>query len=222
MTEGAAAVVLAAGEGKRFGKAKQFALLKDRAVLCWSLEAFQDHPQVDEIVLVLRRGRRADPFLRKYSKVTAVARGGARRQDSVRSGLRRVNERRTPVVLIHDGVRPLVSGELISRVLEGLRTRKAVIPVVPVEETVKRVRGDRVVRTVDRSRLFRAQTPQGYDVALLRAAISAAEEDGYCGTDEAVLVERLGEEVFTVTGDPANIKITSPLDLQMAEALIEA
>jgi 2-C-methyl-D-erythritol 4-phosphate cytidylyltransferase len=214
-----AAIVVAAGAGRRFGSAKQFARLGGRSVLEWSLAAFEDHPRVDEIVLVLPDDTLGPHFAAEFSKIRAFIRGGSRRQDSVQSGFSLLDSSRTEIVLVHDGARPLVSEELIRRVIRETEVRGAAVPALPIEETVKEAADGRIVRTLDRSRLRRVQTPQGFAYALLGEALRRAAEDGVTGTDDAFLVERLGRTVGLVEGDPRNIKITTLLDLKWAEEM---
>jgi 2-C-methyl-D-erythritol 4-phosphate cytidylyltransferase len=215
------AIIVAAGSGKRFGQAKQFAFLKGKTVLDWCLERFEKHAGIDSIVLVVKEAHPDQEYTRKYRKITSVVRGGERRQDSVYAGLGCVDEKKTRFVLVHDGVRPLVGEDLIKRVIEAAAEKKAVIPVVPIEDTIKRVKGRRIIQTEDRARLFRSQTPQGFWCSLLKEAFASARKDGFYGTDDASLVERMGREVYAVQGDPKNIKITTQDDLRMAEVLIE-
>lgn len=216
------AIIVAAGEGKRFGSAKQFALLRGKPLLDWSLEKFEAHPGVDEIVLVVPDEKRKAAYRRRGKKLIAVVSGGPRRQDSVFRGVEALDPEGAGIVLVHDGVRPLVSRALISRIIEETQRKGAAIPAVPVEDTVKEVDGARVVRTLDRERLYRIQTPQGFLYPVLRMALERAREKGYSGTDEAVLLERTGETVTVVAGDPRNIKITTLLDLKIAEAWLES
>lgn len=215
------AIIVAAGAGKRFGLAKQFATLKGKAVLDRCLEKFEKHPGIDDIVLVLKDTHPDRDYTGKYKKIISVARGGERRQDSVYAGLGCVDEKKTRLVLIHDGARPLVEEDLIGRIIEAAGKKGAVVPVIPMDDTIKRVEGDRIIQTEDRAHLFRSQTPQGFSCSLLREAFSRARKEGFYGTDEASLVERIGKEVFVVQGDPKNIKITTQDDLRMAEVLIE-
>jgi 2-C-methyl-D-erythritol 4-phosphate cytidylyltransferase len=218
---GVTAIIVAAGEGERFGSAKQFSLLGGKTVVDWCLEKFEKNELVDEIILVLGELHPRDEFLRKYRKISTVALGGKRRQDSVYAGLLGVDESRTEVVLIHDGARPLVENSLIKRIIAEAAKKEAVVPVIPVEDTIKRLEGERVIRTEDRSRLFRSQTPQGFSLSLIKRAFQKAMEDDFVGTDEASLVERIGSPVFAVSGDRRNIKITTKEDLMIAEVLIE-
>jgi 2-C-methyl-D-erythritol 4-phosphate cytidylyltransferase len=215
------AIIVAAGEGKRFGAAKQFTLLKGKTVLDRSLEKFEEHEAIDSIILVLGRDRSGDEYLAKYTKIAAIARGGEKRQDSVYSGLSCVDTQETEIILVHDGARPLVGKDLIRRIIDVTREKGAVIPVVPLEDTIKRVEGQKVLRTEERGQLFRTQTPQGFSCSLLKEAFANALKDHFDGTDEGVLVERLGKDVFVVPGDQRNMKITTTEDLKIAEALIE-
>jgi len=217
---GVTVIIVAAGEGERFGSPKQFSLLKGKTVLDWSLEKFEKNEAVDDIILVLSRLHPGDEYLRKYGKITAIARGGEKRQDSVYAGLLSVNERQAEVVLIHDGVRPLVENDLIARIISETLEKNAVVPVIPVEDTIKCVEGRRILRTEERSQLFRSQTPQGFSYSLIKGAFQKAMDEHFYGTDEASLVERMGKPVFVVTGSRLNIKITTPEDLKIAEALI--
>lgn len=215
------AIIIAAGEGKRFGSAKQFALLKGKSVLDWTLETFESHVKVSEIILVVKEDWLKEKYMSRYKKLSAVVRGGERRQDSVIAGFDQVKSGKTDIVLVHDGVRPLVSKDLITRIIEAAEREGAVIPVLPLEDTVKRVEAGQVIKTVDRTTLFRVQTPQGFYYSTLERALKKAKEDNFYGTDEASLVERTGEKVYIVEGDTLNIKITSPEDMHIAEALLE-
>jgi 2-C-methyl-D-erythritol 4-phosphate cytidylyltransferase len=215
------AIIVAAGKGRRFGGAKQFASLGGQSVLERSLVAYQVHPQVDEIILVLPEEERGSEYRKRYPKLTAVVGGGARRQDSVARGFERLDCFPADIVLVHDGVRPLVGGELISRVIARAKECGAAVPAVAVEETIKETAGATVVRTVERKNLQRVQTPQGFSREVLERALQKAREDGFYGTDESALVERTGHPVAVVPGDARNIKITSPTDLKIAEAFLE-
>jgi 2-C-methyl-D-erythritol 4-phosphate cytidylyltransferase len=214
------AVIVAAGEGRRFGGPKQFALLRGRAVLDWSLAAFEANPNVDAVVLVLGDEARGAKDASRYAKVTAVVRGGEMRQDSVANGVEALDPAEDDIVLVHDGARPLVTQDLIERVLEAARATGAAIPGLPLEDTIKEAEAGRVVRTIPRERLVRIQTPQGFSAGLLRRALDAAKTAGLAATDEAALLESLGLPVTIVPGDPRNLKITSPLDLTVAEAYL--
>jgi len=215
------AIIVAAGKGKRFGSCKQFALLKGKSLLDWCLEKFEANKSVTEIVLVLRDENLRGKYLGRYHKIAAVAKGGERRQDSVLCGLRRIDPEKADIVLVHDGVRPLVGEDLINRVIAAAQEKGAAVPAIPVEETIKLIEKQQVRQTLDREKLFRIQTPQGFSYKILRHALNRAREDNFYGTDEASLVERTGKRVAVVAGDPKNIKITTREDLKIAEALIE-
>ena len=215
------AIIVAAGEGRRFGFSKQFALLGGKPVLDRCLDIFEAHKKVTAIVLVLKDVGPKKEYLKRYRKIVAVAEGGKRRQDSVLSGFRQIDPEKAEIILVHDGVRSLVSEDLIDRVIEATREAGAAAPAIPVEDTIKLVEGDEVSRTLDRERLFRIQTPQGFSYPILKTALDKATEENYYGTDEASLVERTGKKVCVVQGDPKNIKITTPEDLRIAEAFLE-
>jgi 2-C-methyl-D-erythritol 4-phosphate cytidylyltransferase len=216
-----AAILLAAGGGRRFGSAKQFALLGGKPVLAWSLEAFESHPRVDEIVLVVADEAEGEPYRAQFRKITGVVRGGEERQDSVAAGFGRIDAARTGCVLIHDAARPFVTQNLITAVIAGAERRGAAVPILPVEDTVKEVEKDEVLRTMDRAKLVRVQTPQGFSSFLFKRALEKARADGFTGTDDASLVERLGEKVFAVPGDRRNMKITTREDWRVAEVFLD-
>jgi 2-C-methyl-D-erythritol 4-phosphate cytidylyltransferase len=215
------AIVVAAGEGQRFGAPKQFAPLRDKPVLEWCLGCFDSHVQVAEIVLVLVSDIEKEEYIRRFPKITAVVTGGKHRQDSVIAGFDRIDPQKTEIVLIHDGVRPVVDQALLSRVIAATKEKGAAVPVIAIEDTVKAVDGDKVLRTVDREQLRRVQTPQGFSYAILKEALNQARKDNIQSTDEAALVERMGHEIVTVEGDPRNIKITTPEDIRVAEVYLE-
>jgi 2-C-methyl-D-erythritol 4-phosphate cytidylyltransferase len=216
------AIVVAAGSGKRFGQRKQFVYLRGKPVLEWTLEAFERHPEVASIVLVLPDEQDRKHYQMRYSKILDVVRGGAQRQDSVWQGFRLLDAASTDLVLVHDGARPLVDAGLISRIIAEAAAGGAAVPIIPLVDTMKEVNDGRVVRTVDRTTIFRVQTPQGFQYPVLKKAMDAARRDRFYGTDEAMLVEWIGFPVRALAGDPRNIKITTPLDLKMAEALLDA
>jgi 2-C-methyl-D-erythritol 4-phosphate cytidylyltransferase len=147
------------------------------------------------------------------SHVAFVA-GGATRQDSVAHALEAISAER---ILIHDGARPCVTEDLVADVVAALAHADAVVPVLPVDDTLKEVDGERVLTTVDRTRVRRVQTPQGFREDALRAAHEAAKRDGFIGTDDAQLVERNGGKVITVDGRLTNLKLTRPQDFSVAE-----
>ena len=214
-------IVVAAGEGKRFGSEKQFTFLKGKPVLEWSLEAFETHPDVTEIILVLKDENSGKKYSDLFPKIKTIAPGGPKRQDSVFSGFSKIEPETTDIVLIHDGVRPLISRALIDRLISGAEEYGAVIPAIPAEDTLKLIERKKVLQTLDRDKVFRIQTPQAFKYDILKSAILKAKKEEISGTDEAFLVERSGNEVFIIPGDQKNIKITTLTDLSIAEALLE-
>lgn len=220
-------IIPAAGKSRRMGGGvpKIHRPLKGVPVLLRSLAAFRGIPAIREIVLAVapeeveRLPRRWGAKLLRLG-VTRIVPGGARRQDSVEAALS-VTDARSTHVLIHDAARPLVSRDIILRVLAAGRRRDAVIPVVPVIDTIKRVdaRG-RVLGTPDRSDLRAVQTPQLFRRRMLLDVFAAARRRALEGTDEARLVEASGRPVHTVPGDPRNLKLTTPADFRVAAALL--
>jgi 2-C-methyl-D-erythritol 4-phosphate cytidylyltransferase/2-C-methyl-D-erythritol 2,4-cyclodiphosphate synthase len=218
------AIILAAGDGKRMGGdlPKQFLPLAGRPLLDRSLSAFTGSHRIDGVVLALPSSL-SDEVKESYqhvAKVIAVVDGGAKRQDSVRNALAAVPEE-TEIILVHDAVRPIVSRDLLGRCVELAREHGAVVPVVPVRDTVKQWdRAEKTLCTRDRSELMLAQTPQGFRAGILRDAYGKAREEGREGTDDASLVEGAGYPVIPVPGEESNVKITIPEDLRIAEGLL--
>ncbi|MGA3212357.1 MAG: 2-C-methyl-D-erythritol 4-phosphate cytidylyltransferase, partial [Terriglobales bacterium] len=215
---------MAAAGGGRNAKpapAKQFAELGGTPVLVHTLRRFVAAPQVDEIYVALR-SKETDAFQQalardNFKKPIHVVEGGEHRQESVANALRSVKANSDDIVLVHDAVRPFVSQEIIANVIQAAGIHGAAIAGVPAVDTIKLV--DRsaenalITSTVPRERAVLAQTPQGFRLGILRQAMEAAQADGFTGTDEASLVERLGPQVVVVMGSPRNLKITTPADL---------
>ncbi|MGB9359478.1 MAG: 2-C-methyl-D-erythritol 4-phosphate cytidylyltransferase [Acidimicrobiia bacterium] len=195
-------ILLAAGRGTRFGREKHDLELGGVPLWQHSHRALLDGG-VDTLVVV--------------GDLDGWVSGGDRRQDSVAAGLSQIPDH-DGFVLIHDAARPLLSADLVESVITRLRIGDVdgVIPAVAVKDTIKRVAGEWIVETVDRSELVAVQTPQGFNLRVLRAAHEAA---GFDATDDAAMVEANGGSVVFVEGDPANIKVTYPEDLPVAEAL---
>lgn len=214
-----AAVVVAGGAGTRFGgEPKQFRRLAGKPLLVWSLETLASHPEIDRVQLVLPSENLGPWPAAPSVKARSPVAGGATRQASVRQGLEALAGDPPARVLIHDAARPLVSRALIGRVLAALDRAPAVIPALPVRDTLKRAEGARVAGTLDRHGLFGAQTPQGFAFdAILDAHRRFAGEEM---TDDAALAEAAGLPVHLVEGEMRNIKITTPGDLEIAEALV--
>lgn len=202
---------------------KQFLLLQGRPILIRTLEAFRQTECFSTIILTapLPHLDEAAALVAEYglSSLCRVVAGGETRQDSVAAGLAALPPE-IQVVLVHDGVRPLVSREIISNCLQAVRRDGAAIVAVPIKDTIKEVNDGVIRQTVDRSRLWRAQTPQGARVSLLRQAYQEARRDNFSGTDEASLLERIGCPISIVVGSETNLKITLPEDIPMAEALL--
>jgi 2-C-methyl-D-erythritol 4-phosphate cytidylyltransferase/2-C-methyl-D-erythritol 2,4-cyclodiphosphate synthase len=210
-----AAVVVAAGRGSRLpgNVAKPYQMLGGRWILEHAVAAFETSPRIDEVIVVVAAEHVADARARLGPRVRAVVAGGAERRDSVAAGLCALAE--PAWVLVHDGVRPFVSHGLIERVLAAAAHHGAAVPALPVAETLKEADGARVLRTLDRSRIWAVQTPQAFRCGLLREAHAHAPKDASV-TDDAQLVERMGGTVAIVPGDAENIKITTPEDLAAA------
>jgi 2-C-methyl-D-erythritol 4-phosphate cytidylyltransferase/2-C-methyl-D-erythritol 2,4-cyclodiphosphate synthase len=217
------AIIAAAGEGRRLGAAvpKQLLDIGGRSILERSVSAFAVHDRVDDVIVVLPSELAETPeqcLTPETSSAVRVVPGGARRQDSVANAFDRVSPR-SDVVLVHDAARPFVSADLISRAIDAALTHGAAIAAIPARDTVKRVErtGDRVViaDTIPRDAVYLAQTPQAFRRDVLRAAV-AIGRSGVDATDEAMLAERAGHRVHVVEGDPANVKITTPADLDAA------
>lgn len=220
------AVVVAAGSARRMeGIDKVLAPLGEMPVLVHTLYAFQDCPAVGEIVVVTREdllvevGRLCREFA--LDKVRKVIVGGAERIHSVQAGLREVDPE-AELIAIHDGARPLVTQDVIERAVEAAARSGAAAPAIPVVDTIKRWEDGLGVETVDRSCLRAVQTPQVFEAGLIRAAIQKALEDGELLTDDCGAVERLGKKVTLTEGSRENMKITTPLDLVLGEAVLQA
>ncbi len=222
-----AAIIAAAGIGRRMGGTtpKQYLELGGRPILCHTLDRFRFLPGLAQLVVVVEPGREEgvrDDILRAgdYPAEWGVVPGGALRQESVANGLALVGKE-CESVLVHDGVRPFVTDGQIAACIAAAEESGAAILAAPVKETIKRVAEGRVVETVDRAQLWGVQTPQAFRTELLRKAMAAATRDGFVGTDEASFVERLGEVVRVIEGDGRNIKITTPEDIIIGEAIAE-
>ena len=220
------AIVAAAGRGTRFGRgrAKQFVELGGVPVIVHTLRRFERSETVGETVVVLPADETAAFValagrygLRKLARVVA---GGATRGESIWRGLQAVRAATAGVVAVHDGVRPFVTPAEIDRVVRAAAETGAALLAAPATDTLKEVRGCRVTRTLDRSAVWHAQTPQCFRFDLLRRAYESALAEGLDATDDSALVERLGVSVSVVEGSARNVKITRPEDLAVAEVLL--
>jgi 2-C-methyl-D-erythritol 4-phosphate cytidylyltransferase/2-C-methyl-D-erythritol 2,4-cyclodiphosphate synthase len=214
------ALVVAAGRGTRFGgeQPKQYLPLAGHMVLHHAIAAFAGHPRIANVQVVIRP-EDGDLFDRAVAelKVLPPVAGGQTRQESVRHGLEALAVYRPHRVLIHDGARPFPEKALIDRIIGALDQAPAAIPCLPLHDTIKRARGDLIQTTVDRSDLWRAQTPQGFHFEAILAAHRARA--GRASTDDSAVAEAAGLMPLLVTGDEANMKITAPEDLAIAERL---
>jgi 2-C-methyl-D-erythritol 4-phosphate cytidylyltransferase len=212
------AIIVAAGSSTRMGgQDKLLANLGGRPVLAWTLRAFQDCPAIDQVVVALspENAQAAQSILLQFSKVTHTSMGGLRRQDSVRNALYSLPT--CDFVVVHDGARPFVTPNDITRGIEAARSAGSAIAALPVVDTLKAVWDGAVTRTVPRAGLWAAQTPQVFAYDLLLEAHEQVTEDV---TDDCAMVERLGSRVVVYEGSRLNFKITTPDDLLLAEALV--
>jgi 2-C-methyl-D-erythritol 4-phosphate cytidylyltransferase len=219
-------VIVAAGKGSRMRTAmsKQYLELGGRPILVHTLQLFQNMPEVEQIVLAVGEAdvERCQHYVQDYnfSKVKQVLPGGKERQDSVLKGLTALSTD-TEWVLVHDGVRPFVTAEQVLACWHKAMEVEAAVLAVPVKDTIKVVDpSGQVQSTPDRKSLWAIQTPQAFRASLLREAHEKAGYEGFVGTDDAMLVERLGKPVHVIEGDYYNIKITTPEDLPWAEWIL--
>ncbi len=217
------AVIVAAGSASRMGGIdKVMASLKGEPMIARTVRTFQDCDAVSEIVVVTREDLilPISGLCKDMPKVKAVVAGGKSRQESVHLGLNALSEK-VKLAAVHDGARPLITWQVIDRVIRAANTYGAAAPAVPVKDTIKVVEGRVVKSTPDRATLYAVQTPQVFDFDMLRGALKKAEQDGAQVTDDCSAVERLGMVVKIVEGDERNIKVTTPMDLKIAELLLE-
>jgi len=220
------AVIVSAGLARRMGGIdKVLAPLGELPVLVHTLYAFQDCSAIREIIVVAREdlvvevGRLCKEF--DLDKVRKVIVGGGERIQSVQAGLREVDPE-SSLVAIHDGARPLVTQEIIRDTVARAALTGAAAPAIPLTDTVKRTEDGLVVETVDRSQLWAVQTPQVFEAGLIKTATRKAIDDGELLTDDCGAVERMGMPVTLTAGSPENLKITTPLDLILGEAILQA
>ena len=221
-------IIVSAGKGHRFmkGKKKQFYLLADKPILAHTLDKFENCPLIRSILLVVGQEDMdycLEEIIEKYQyrKISQVVPGGKRRQESVKNGID-VLPKGVDIVVIHDGVRPFVTKEMIEESIRSAVRFQAVVMAMPVKETIKMVQRDgTVLKTLDRESLWQIQTPQTFQVNVIKEAYHRATEDGFIGWDDASLVERLGVKVYILPGSYTNIKITTPEDLMLANFILQ-
>ena len=224
------AIIVAAGEGARMkGKMrKQYLNLSGLPVLAYSIMAFDSCSLIEEIFIVVPKEdieycQNKILSLLDLKKSIKLVPGGAKRQDSVYNGLQAINKKNTETVVIHDGVRPFINPEDLKECILGSKKYGACILATAAIDTLKRVgESDIIATTVHRENIWLAQTPQAFQYDLILKAHETARRDGYVGTDDASLVERMGEDVKIINGGKFNIKITKKEDLPIAKAIFDA
>ena len=218
------AIIPAAGCGKRIGGStpKQFIEFKGKPLLHHTLMVFSSCELVDYVILVMPQAdadAQGKDWLSKYKIVKKIVVGGEQRQDSVYNGFNSLDEL-TEIVVVHDGVRPFTTPQMIVSTVEEARKYGAAITAIPVSDTIKKVADGFVEKTIIRDGLWRVQTPQAFKYDLLKEAFQKAQRDSYYGTDEGSLVEYLGKPVRIVSGSELNMKITYKEDLIIGESLL--
>ena len=217
------AVIVAAGSASRMGGIdKVMAELDGEPMILRTVRTFATLDAIKEIVIVTREDL-VTPIMQltaEMEKVTAVVVGGASRQESVAMGLAALTKK-VQLVAVQDGARPLVTHAVIDRTVRAAHSYGAAAPAVPVKDTIKVVTGGVVSSTPDRKTLQAVQTPQVFDLNLLKSALKKAKEDGAEVTDDCSAVERMGMSIKIVEGDERNIKVTTPMDLKIAKLLLE-
>jgi 2-C-methyl-D-erythritol 4-phosphate cytidylyltransferase len=221
------AIIAAAGQGTRMGggRAKQFREISGTPIIIHTLRRFEQCTTIGEVLVVVPAGEQSELLalaarhgLRKLARVVA---GGATRTESIWRGLQTVRAATARIVAVHDGVRPFITPEEIDRAVEEAAQSGAAILAAPVSDTIKEVEGGRIKRTPERSKLWRALTPQCFRYELLRRAYERALAEGLEATDDSALVERLGASVSIVEGSARNVKITTRQDIALAEILLK-
>ena len=221
------ALIVAAGKGSRMGakKGKPYIMLAGKPILAHTLSEFERCSLIDETVLIVAKNdvehsRVSIVETFKCTKVSRIIVGGLKRQDSVWAGLKALRND-SELVMVHDGARPFVSQEILEKSIHETVTCGATIAAVPVKDTVKMVSEQKeVLGTLDRDKMWMVQTPQTFRLDILKMAFEKAFKDGFYGTDDASLVERMGVKVNVIPGSYANIKITTPEDLVLGEAIL--
>ena len=219
-------VIVAAGTGSRMnmGINKQFIKLEGKEIIAYTIEKFYNNSNIEDIVVVVKEDESEffkKEILDKYNfKNVKIAYGGKERQDYVYNGLKLLDEK-CDVVLIHDGARPFVSDKIIDKSIEEAKEHKAIVVGVPVKDTIKVIDNDKnIVDTPNRSVLWAVQTPQTFDYNILIHAYKDVFKNGFYGTDDAMLVERIGYKVKMLEGSYNNIKITTQEDLNVGSQIL--
>lgn len=229
----AAVIITAGGAGKRFdGKEgnkllKQFIPLSGKPILSYSIQSFESSELITEIIIVVpenqveyTQAEIVDKF--NFKKVLSVVSGGGERQDSVEKGIQSVTSN-PDIIVVHDGVRPFATLEVIEEVIKEAWKTGGAIAAIPVTDTIKKSAPEQSIEsTLPREKIWFAQTPQAFKCDIIKEALKKARQDGYLGTDEAELVERLGKEVKLVLGSKYNIKITTSDDIEIGERILDS
>ena len=220
-------IIVAAGSGSRMnmGINKQFIKLKDKEIIVYTLEKFYKHKNIDEIVVVVKEEEAEffkNEIIDKYNfENIKIAYGGKERQNSVYNGLKMLDDK-CDIVLVHDGARPFISEKLIDSCIEEAKNHNAVVVGVPVKDTIKVINEDNdIVDTPERSKLWAVQTPQTFNYDILVKSYEDAFENEFYGTDDAMLVERIGYKVKMIEGSYNNIKITTQEDLNIGNQILQ-
>ena len=220
-------IIVAAGSGSRMnmGINKQFIKLKDKEIIVYTLEKFYKHKNIDEIVVVVKEEEAEffkNEIIDKYNfENIKIAYGGKERQNSVYNGLKMLDDK-CDIVLVHDGARPFISKSLIDNCIEEAKNHNAVVVGVPVKDTIKVINEDNdIVDTPERSKLWAVQTPQTFNYDILVKSYEDAFKNEFYGTDDAMLVERIGYKVKMIEGSYNNIKITTQEDLNIGKQILQ-
>lgn len=222
------ALIPAAGVGKRMGTSinKPFLHIGNKPILAQTLLRFEDSPNISEVYVIVSKKeeiRCREDIVKQYNlkKVTKIVIGGIERYDSVKNGLDAI-ESKCDIVMIHDGLRPFITTQLIDESISKTLQYDAAVVAIPIKETVKVISsGGKIIKTLDRNKLWLAQTPQTFKYDIIKRAYENAFENNICGTDDSSLVELLGVQVKIIMGSYENIKITTQEDLTIAEAFLK-
>jgi 2-C-methyl-D-erythritol 4-phosphate cytidylyltransferase len=218
------AVIPAAGAGKRMNTKKQFLEINGRPLLSITVSVFEECQSIDDIIVVAARDdiEAVKEMLKDLRKVRDIVEGGPERQDSVYNGLKDISkESDDDLAVIHDGARPLVTKEIISKAVTEAKVSKAVVVGVPAKDTIKTVTPDNMtLETLDRGSLWLVQTPQVFQLSVIKQAYERAQKINYRATDDSKLVERMGIPVKMIMGSYDNIKITTIEDVAIAESIL--
>jgi len=219
------AIIPAAGSGKRINAKKQFLELLGKPIIAITVSVFEECQNIDDIIVVVGKDDidLTGKILKAFKKVKHIIEGGDERQDSVYNGISAIKpESDDDIVVIHDGVRPLVTKELLAKAVTEVKVSKAAVVGVPAKDTIKTISNENIIlETLDRKSIWQIQTPQAFKYTVIKEAYERAKKVGYSATDDSKLVERLGIPVKMIMGSYQNIKITTEEDLPIAEAIIK-